>query len=194
MTVPLALKETIPSPDKDSATCTIIGTARCVHEDIARYGIAGDVMVISHALAYLHGLVHHAVSMHWDLLARPLLQLREVGQKGNVLCLHSWRTPVRTTLANNHVWRAAEPKYAPRGSGHFALLVAWSLGYSDIRLLGVPMDDSSHFYDLAGSTSGLLFPDWCARWIVPEKTSTRIRSASGYTRKRFGPLQESPCP
>lgn len=183
---PLTLKH-VARVERDSATCTVLGTARCVHDDVARHGVQGDVMVLSHALMGYMGLVHHAVSMHWDKLCEPLARLR--GSR-NVLSLHSFRVPITGAPsmlgAINHSWRASESRYAPHGTGHFGVLLALSLGYSEVRLLGVPMDAQPHFYDLGASTTNKNFPAWLQRWALPADSAVRIRSASGYTAEVFG--------
>ncbi len=176
-------------PRKDHCCCSIIGTARCVSDDIRRCGINGDVMVISHALMGVTGRVHHAISMHWNLLIEPLFRLRMSQQQGNVSYVHSWRKQygMDSALGASAVaWRAAKPRFSPKGSGHFAVLTALSMGYSEIRLLGLPMDGSPHFYDINRSSTAPCFHEWLRNWILPEGAESRIRSASGNTSEQYG--------
>ncbi len=177
-------------PERSADAVTVLGTAACVVDDISKYGIVGDVLTLNHAAPFID-TVYHAVSMHWAEWEPSLAGLRRAFRRPRVGWLHAYRRqPQQQDLADSvAVWRATSPEFAPAGSGHLGVLVALSLGYVKIRLLGVPMNQSPHFYDLYGSTTAPGYADWVAsRWRLAASQASRIRSASGVTRSVYGGL------
>ena len=68
-------------------------------------------------------------------------------------------------------------------SGLFACLVGLGMGYDEIVLAGIPMDDSGHFYDPPTTEHKYfenLLPNW--RYARDEWFEGKVRSLSGYTK------------
>ena len=182
-------------PARGSDVCTVIGTAACVREDIRRHGVAGDVMCIAHALFAYVGPVSHFATRHARIQAGPLLRLRCIDKRlphsGLLVHVYKHDRPSEEELVGLSLceWLAAAPPLAPADSGHFGILAAVSMGYTSVRLLGMPMDGQEHFYDLDRSTTCTVNPKRLERWVRSTgDLLAGVRSAGGNTRRVFGGL------
>lgn len=172
-------------PARRSDTLTILGCGACLAADIAAFGVKGDVMAISDATAYYPRRIDHACSRHCGILMDSLVAIRRARKYNLDFSIHAMRSDPKS-LVVTHYWRPQEKAFSPAGSGHFAILLGVSMGYKDIRLLGVPMDDKGHFYDVL-PVRGQIHPVYLERWGESTMRFLKnVRSASGPSAELLG--------
>lgn len=70
-------------------------------------------------------------------------------------------------------------------TGYFAVLTALHMGYEKIILLGIPMDQGSHWYEpeeeMGPNWAGLAFMQWIDLKIKFPEEADKIRSMGGYS-------------
>lgn len=123
----------------------IVGTGRNVWEETRGLPQMRHVMCVNDMGMYWPGYVRHWYSndveqlIHWDKGRRRA----HVTIYGNAERLHSCTERTGPEYANVSVW----PMPSQGGSGITAILVALALGYDNITVAGIPLDNSGHFYD-----------------------------------------------
>ncbi len=89
----------------------------------------------------------------------------------------------------NAYWPGAE---VGATSGCFGALVGLMLGYTEIVLAGIPMDNGGHFFDPPWYTTDMedktVHRQW--GWARDNVFKGRVTSLSGYTRKWLGAPQQ----
>lgn len=116
------------------ATLTILAPGRCLPEEIKKYGIVGDVMAVNQVIADYAGPIKYAVCW-WDKYLKLLLAMREI---------RNYSTKDTVLIS-----RPLSGKFPINNSGLMALDAANSLKqYDCVRVLGMPVDDSGHYFDL----------------------------------------------
>lgn len=116
------------------ATLTILAPGRCLPEDIKKYGVVGDVMAVNQVIADYSGPIKYAVCW-WDTYLKLLLDLRKLRNR-NVEDITTFTRPI-------------SGKFPINNSGLLALDIANALqSYNCVRVLGMPVDDSGHYFDV----------------------------------------------
>lgn len=125
----------------------VVGTGRRVWEDVELSGwdrgLGLDIMCVKDTLVHFPGNVDHAFSEHPDQL-RLLSQLRRARRKimakqERSVCLHS------SHEGDSYIHNWNIPRFGCSGMG--ATIIGVLLGYHQIVLAGIHLDDSGHYYD-----------------------------------------------
>lgn len=161
----------------------VLGGGRSMWDDYAQVRPwKGEIMCVNDSGMHLHDRVRHWVTLHPEYL--PGWVAYRAGH------LYGQGVPA-TTHSNKHkpgVDKAWPVDNVGGTSGLFACYVGLMLGYSEIVLAGVPMDNSGHYFDPPWYRSD--FDDKAIRSVWKQaKThyfAGRVRSLSGFTRELLG--------
>jgi len=128
-----------------SKRLVIVGSGRCVWDDLEKlYPITADVMCINDMIPFYPGDIHHICSFDGPMLAK-WWDARRPPYKKMFPMIPRWHT------ADNGmpVGRKAEVWEFKGGgtSGLLACVVGLNIGYENIVLCGVPIDNSGHFWE-----------------------------------------------
>lgn len=125
--------------------CLLVGSGRNVWDEVRGLCLERHVICVNDMGMYWPGYVKHWYSndteqlIHWsEGRRRPLTQLWGRGWK-----LHSCFKRNGPEYEHVNYW----PVPGQGSSGLVAILVALLLGYDDVTVAGVPLDNSGHFYD-----------------------------------------------
>ena len=127
---------------KHSGPCIVAGTGRCVWQDSYGLDMGLPVITVNDMVMYWPGRVSHAYShdekqlVHWVEGRRRWLQTAY----GRPQALHTCE-PCRVSGVTS--W----PFPTMGGSGVAACHLALALGFDEVIAVGLPMDNSGHFYD-----------------------------------------------
>lgn len=161
----------------------ILGGGRSVWDDYDQVRPwKGEIMAVNDIGALLHEQVRHWVTLHPEYMPGWLTyRAKHCYGSGQVPIVHAHR--MREGV---HVeWKVAN---VGGTSGLFGTLVALMLGYTEIVLAGIPMDNTGHFFD----------PPWYRTDMEDKATHSvwrgardnifkgRVKSLSGYTREWLG--------
>ncbi len=138
---------------KKNKTLTVIGTAKCVFDDIKRFGIHGDVAVVNDS-AFYYPDYNYFVTVHGKLI--PIIQKYRESFRGYFKSEYSIHSSVpkqcglipSDQLNADYIWEF-EPLY--KSSGLLAVWIGIALCYEKIIVHGVPLDLNGHFYDFTES-------------------------------------------
>ena len=134
--------------DRDSNEATVLGTEKCVFSDIERFGTDGDVFAVNDAGFYVKDY-KHMVSAHGNMISL-VKQFRSLYRSdyGKFTTHTALFTDIGLTekeqLNADYQWSFSPIFYS---SGILAIYIAIALGYESVKVHGIPMDDSTHFYD-----------------------------------------------
>lgn len=172
-----------------SGELLIVGSARCVWEDLEKYPNDGhyyrvpDVMCINDMIMHFPGRIIHGYSNDHHMLPNWVAARRPRFKKdlSESIYLHS-------CYGAKYTW----PWPGTGSSGLNACYTGLALGYEQITLAGVPLTDEGHYFD----------PPWKKTNFtreVPNRNDTirywetgkiifngRVRSLSGRTRDLLG--------
>ena len=171
-----------------SGRCVIVGSAPCVWRDWMHVdpSVECDVMAVNDMIAYFPGTIEHAYSNdhvmlpNWVASRRPQYVQRAGVPRHFHTCHHgaqwSWPWPGSGT------------------SGLGAVLTALALGYDEVWLCGIPLDDSGFFFapEWVNSTYGRSKdrddPERIPYWTSAARSvfEGRVKSFSGRTRDLLG--------
>ena len=161
----------------------ILGGSRNVWSDYKKIRKkSARVMAINYVALHCPDPIHYIVSMHSEALG-SIRDLREKAERnrGHVM----GKAPIQTHGIEKHPGVDFVHETIHGGSsGLFAALLAVKLGYENIVLCGIPLDNEGNFYDppwVNDRFSNKKFRGW--------KTSDlhgKITSMSGWTREYFG--------
>ena len=160
----------------------VMGGGRNLWDDVGKvHPWRGEVMAVNDVGQFWHGIVAHWVTLHPEYLPgwRHYRQKHCYGENRVPLC-HAPKVQDGVDMA----WPLE--RYGGT-SGLFACWIALMLGYSEVLLAGIPMDNGGHFFD----------PPWYRtdnedRAIAIEWTEAvpifagRVKSLSGRTRDWLG--------
>uniref|UniRef100_A0A6H1ZU01 Uncharacterized protein n=1 Tax=viral metagenome TaxID=1070528 RepID=A0A6H1ZU01_9ZZZZ len=172
-----------------AATCKgnllIIGSAPCVRDDLKRFDKThrGDRMAVNDPAMHYTGSLEHLVSMHHEYF-HCWLDFRYGHNYGNGkrVMTHSYRAGSGVDVA----WSILN---VGGTSGLYACMVGLALGYERIILAGMPMDNSGHYFDLAGPLTDFEHGNAIATVWKESRNNyfkDRVRSLSGRTREWLG--------
>ena len=173
----------------------IVGSARCVWDDLEQiWPVKDDVMCINDMIMFYPEDIDHVFSCdgymlkHWWAARRPpykqqftkIPQFHTVNNDQNVP-----RNYIRHDFTGGGT------------SGLAACFAGLNLGYSNIVLCGIPIDNSGHFWEAPwGKTNfqreianahGQIRGDGRRFWVnAKEKFEGRVTSVSGFTKKLLG--------
>lgn len=159
------------------ATLTIIAPGECVKADIEKHGVVGDVMVVSGAIPDWPGDIKYAVCW-WDKALDVLMQLRAIRGR-NTGGVVTYTRPLWEQLHVNN-------------SGLLALSLANKMKeYDEVRVLGMPVDRSGHYYDLVSDGNDLdnRFFFGVDEWKTVLPTWKKFKVASGNLLEYFEQLK-----
>lgn len=183
-----------PELNTCSGPCLVVGGARCVWEDLSKVdrGKPWSILCVNDVIMHFPAKLHHVYSNdhrmlpHWVAARRPIF-VRDL-DKGE-------RPMIHTSMVggpNMVLW----PWPGNGSSGMNAALTAIALGYDDILLVGMPLDDSGHYFEPPWVRSNFTneVPDRDGgprHWRDMVKVfDGKVRSMSGRTRELLGgPLQ-----
>ena len=123
----------------------IVGSARCVWDDLLDLSpVECDVMCINDMIMYYPGDIHHICSLDEPMLIKWWEARRPPYKKQFPLVprMHTRREMVESPK-NVECW----PFSGGGTSGLFACFVGLGLGYDEITLCGIPIDNSGHFWE-----------------------------------------------
>lgn len=166
----------LPEPTR-SGRVVVAASGRCVWEDLARVGGEHDTMAVNDAIAYYPTALTHAYSEHTELLPFWLARCKSKP------LVHTATELLPHETYTKWPW----PRHGSSSLG--AVYTALALGYEEVILCGVPLDNSGHFYDPPWTPTNFLkeVPNmqyWsnAARNIF----QGRVTSMSGRTRELLG--------
>ena len=181
-------------PDLAGAYCGlvfVVGSARCVWDDLHRAGMTKNddshkhVLCVNDMIMHYPGAVEHAYSNNHVWLPKWIQARRDqyITRWGKPRYNHSNRA------GGQHTW----PWPGHGTSGLNAVYTAIALGYEDIRLCGIPLDDSGHYFEPEWMTSNFVREvpdkdDGLKYWSNAKKRifKGRVTSYSGRTMKLLG--------
>lgn len=175
----LYCKEYIPNiAGTYKGTCVIVGSGGSMWNDYDKIKDKGfDIMGVNVGGQFIPDLTH-LFSWHCYQIS-AISKFRKAEFYGKTFLTHS----VREYDGIDYVW------YLSGGasmSGISAIDLCVLLGYENIILCGVPMDDSGYFYGRPKN------PEVCDKYRQEEvrrlkvKFGDRVKSLSGYTKEVFG--------
>lgn len=164
----------------------ILGGGANVWQDFAKVRPwKGEIMAVNDVGQYLHEPLRHWVTLHPEFMPGwRYFRERHLYSAGYSLTCHSSKMVTGIDIA----WSIQN---LGGSSGLYAAFIALLLGYTEIVLAGVPMDNTQHFFD----------PPWYghdlgdrANEIVWREAQTnyfagRVKSLSGRTREWLGAPQ-----
>jgi hypothetical protein len=118
-----------------SGKLLIAGSARCVWEDISTISVNNyEIMALNDMIMHFPGPLKHAYSNDVKMLAnwikaRRTRYVMDWGQTNAHSCHGGWPWPGHGTSSLN------------------AIYTGLALGYDEILLAGVPLDDSGHYWE-----------------------------------------------
>ena len=122
----------------------IVGGAKCVWDDLARlWPIADDVMCVNDMIMHYPGEIRHICSLDEPLLEKWWDARRPPYKKQfpGVPRMHT-RRDLEALSERIENW----PFSGGGTSGLFACFVGLGLGYDEIILCGIPIDNSPHYW------------------------------------------------
>jgi hypothetical protein len=171
-----------------SGPVVVMGSGRCLYDDMKGIPKDADIMAVNLAgVAYPH-TKHHWVSLHYDYLPHYLGL-----NKGNYQLGHVF---THSTQDAEVVWDFDDPEICRGTSVLFATLVAVTLGYNPVILVGTPLDGSGNFYH----PPGFVVNSWNDgsshdKWLEYRPLFVnRVFSMSGFTREILGVPGGLSCP
>lgn len=147
---------------------TILSTSHSLPEDIKKYGIIGDVMVVNHQIADYIGDIKYAVSLHHDCLADWMAKRKAAGLNTEGVTLFNDRHTCPVPLNTSGLLALWESQRLPE--------------YDEVRVLGLSADNRGHYYDVGQEyydNFEARFPFDNDDWLPILKSWTNIRVASG---------------
>lgn len=157
---------------------TILAPGSRLKEDIATYGIVGDVMAVNQCILDYSGDIKYAVCC-WDKYLDLLMKLRELKNR-NVENVQTFTRQLREWFYVNN-------------SGLLALSIANSLSqYTEVRVLGMHVDRTGHYYDLLpdGNEYDLRFTFGVEECEEILKTWSHIKTSPGNLTKFFKLIEQ----
>ena len=153
-------------------TLTILAPGSRLRSDIETYGIVGDVMAVNRAIADYPGNIKYAVGV-WEEYIDAMLNVRRLSCRNHEDVTKYTRQINEWFYVNN--------------SGLLALSLAKSMKYKHVRVLGMHMDRSGHYYDILPDVTEY---DKRFTFGVPEcedilPTWTHFRTSPGNLEKYF---------
>ena len=171
----------------------VVGGARCVWDDMALVGVRGgadnngyDVMCVNDIVIHYPGRVLHFYSNDHRWMGKWIDARRELHTRkyGTIRFTHS------CGAGGEHTW----PWPGHGSSALGAVYTGLAMGYSQIVLCGIPLDDSGHYFDPPWITTnfkrevGKMDNGNMMYWQgARDKTfENRVKSCSGRTRDLLG--------
>lgn len=178
---------------KHAGPLLILGGGRCVWDDWKAATIAvrnsprafnGAVMAINDIGQYLHGLLHHWVTLHPEYMPGWLaFRMGHLYGEGVRPTTHSYKAGEGI----DRVWPGA---IVGGAGGLAAAMIGLMLGHEPCILAGIPMDGSGHFFDPPDSDSTHDLTQWNTQQAWRDYNlqffGGRVKSLSGNTRKWLG--------
>ena len=184
---------------KYSGTAVVMGSGRCIWDDINKIGPAIQkmgVIAINDMILHWRQKVDHGVSLHPE--EPPLWRtLRKTNRcDGNPVLTHSHRIPKGpdNIPISNHgldcIWDME--KQGGGSSGLFACMIGLALGYDRIIVAGVPLDDAGHFFDPPDMRTSFNALNIKMEWQETERfyLKGRVKSLSGNSAKWIGEVPQ----
>lgn len=186
-------ENSFPKLKKYSGKCLIVGSSRAVFDDLDAflghddhyYHEWGDVMCVNDMIMHYPGKVTHAYSndhnrlSEWVSARRP----RYVKDFSNAILSHTCQ------CGEGFVW----PWPGHGTSGLNACYTALALGYEEIVLAGIPLDNSGHYFEPLWKTMNFIqqtkpTDDGPKFWASAAKNifAGRVKSLSGRTKQLLG--------
>lgn len=179
----------------------VCGSARCLWDDLSRLpsNAPAEFCAVKQTGMYLPFKIQHWVGCHGERF-QFMVPLRKMENGENHYYLkgyledgtrgvHSVKYGIQVHAEKNwpmvdHVWTA---KALTGTSALFATKIMLALGYEEVILAGVPLDDSGRFYDAPWNKGCDLNPMSLREWeeFVPVFDG-RVKSMSGRTRELLG--------
>lgn len=135
---PLGLTENhFPKHKKYSGTLLIAGGGRCLWDDLEKIRIPEDVMCVNDIIMHFPFKVTHAYSNDWKMLPNWIAARRpryKIDFHENI-------------IAHSCYGERAWPWPGHGTSGLNAVYTGLALGYDEIILAGIPLDDDGHYFD-----------------------------------------------
>lgn len=173
--------------EKHSGSLLIIGTARCVLDDLDTYQPPGEVMVLKQMGMFYPRFRHWWVSdtVDWALWHN----LESKGQRARDMKV-PYKMHANTSLQDRRIdyhWQF-NPRVG-RSAGTEAAIAAIAMGYDEVVLAGCPGDGTGHFFpdqryipDREPLDYGALEHETAWRLLSEKVFQGRVRSLSGSTK------------
>ena len=177
-----------------SGRLIIVASARCVWDDLEKAGMAKnhdtgpgacDIMCVNDMIMFYPGKIEHAYSNNHRYLPKWEAARRDqyITKYGGPIHTHSNKNGGR------HTW----PWPGHGTSSLNAVYTGIALGYDEIWLCGVPLDDSGHFFEAhwekTNFTREIADRDGEIKYWANAKRNifdNKVRSLSGRTKKLLG--------
>ena len=169
-----------------SGRALVVGCGRCVWDDLAQVSDDRDVITINEMVTHFPGRVRDAYSNDSEQLPHWLASRRRayVQQWGADTALHTVPAQPGAASSGCVVW-----PFPPHGSsGLCGTYVVIGLGYDDILLAGMPLDDSGHYFDPPWVKSNFLREAQERIWLQARDQvfEGRVKALSGRPRDWLG--------
>ena len=175
-----------------SGPLLILGTARCLLDDLDRYGTPpGDVFAVKQAGLFYWRFRHWWVSdtTDWPLWHNLVVNSSKSQAFGVPFSVHALTAFPGKEI--DYHWQF-NPRIA-RSAGPEATIAALAMGYDPIVLAGMPGDGTGHFFPDQRYKPGLEPMDYGegehrVQWEILEREifKGRVKSMSGLTREILG--------
>lgn len=180
----LALNSKYPDFEPCSGKLLVVASAKCWLDDLEQvWPWDGDVMAINDIIMHYPGYVKHAFSNDSQMLMNWVRARRPVRDGSNR------PSPIRHTCMTAGKVALIWPWPGHGTSSLNAVYTGLALGYDDIVLCGIPMDNSPHYWEAeymgkrwASLEGQMRFWQYAARKVFDGK----VTSLSGNTRELLG--------
>ncbi len=170
----------------------IVGSGRCVWSDLEKLQPIDDVMCVNDVIMHYPGDIDHCFSLDAPMLRKWWAARRPPLKK------QFPKVPRFHTAGDYEIHGVEKWDFQGGGtSGLAACFCGLSLGYSEIILAGIPIDNSGHYFDPPwiktnfqreiADKEGRIRGDGRRFWVnAAEKFNGRVKSMSGFTKDLLG--------
>lgn len=166
-----------------SGPLLVLGGGRCAWEDFAKVDPwKGETMAVNDIGAHFHGRIRHWVTLHPEYMPG----WRTYREK------HLYGQGVPAMTHSNKMKDGVDVQWSVENvggtSGLFACFIGLMLGYNEILLAGIPMDNTGHYFDApqVRTDNEDKAVSQCWRWARDNIFAGRVQSLSGNTKAWLG--------
>lgn len=131
--------------DRESGRCLVVGGAYCVWDDLRKIKKRAKTICVNDISMHFPGVVNHCYSNNDTWLPRWRAGRRDQYEKRF--------GPVGTLHSNQKGGEVTWPWPGSGTSSLGAVYTALALGFDEVIIIGVPLDDSRHYFEPPWTTS-----------------------------------------
>ena len=186
--IAIRTKEVPDIVGKMSGKLLIMGCGASLWPDLDKYNDhhVGHRMAINDFMLHYNAPLEHGISMHGEAINLFALYRRRVYGRYGHMITHSYYVEDAEVKAKynipEYVW---ETPHTKGSTGLLAVAVGLLMGYEEIILAGMPMDNGGHYYDPCPfPLMEVHFPYW--EFAAKKFFNGQVKSLSGNTRELLG--------